>query len=526
MITAGIVVAAFSTGAWFSTVGQGPEMDRYRQARLFERVLDLVRDHYVDSIPESELYREAAYGLVQQLGDPYSVLLTGDDLERADERTSGDYGGIGARIDVRNGWLTVVSTLPDTPAERAGLQTGDRIVRVQDASTKGWTVERAVNTLRGEIGTSVAVAIDRAGRENLFTVSLVRSRVHLRAVARTAMLPGNIGYVAMDAVQSRSASELGTAVGRLYAEGMAGLIIDLRGNPGGIRDEAVRAADLFLDPGAAILETRGRTTADDLRFVDSLPQPWPDLPIVVLVNGGSISAAEIIAGALQDHDRALIVGQTTFGKGLVQTQFQFAPDAALRITTARWFTPSGRSIQRAAVDIEHGQEAVDSASQGPVFLSSAGRSLTGGGGIIPDVMVTPDTLSDRERLLANSLEADLGLYRDALAAIAYESKTNGAITDPFFTVSNDHLEEVASRLALGGLAIPDSIWAGGRSIVANHLTFEIARYVFGTGVELERRLAEDRQVGEAIDLLGRSGSREELFEVAGSPLPVAAPGQG
>jgi carboxyl-terminal processing protease len=270
---AAVALAAFFTGGWFWTGVSSAEADRFQQARLFERVLNLVRDYYVDSLPEPELYRDAAYGLVAGLNDPYSALLLEDDLERAEERTTGDYGGIGARIDVRNGWVTVVSTLPETPAERAGIRTGDRLVAVEGESTRGWSVDRAVNTLRGEVGTKVAVGVSRVGNEEPFEVSLRRSRVHQRSVAGAVTLADGVGYVSIDAVRARSAGELGTEVGQLYAKGIRGLIIDLRGNPGGVRDEAVLAAELFLDPQDQILITRGRTQADNLLFVDSLPQP-------------------------------------------------------------------------------------------------------------------------------------------------------------------------------------------------------------------------------------------------------------
>jgi carboxyl-terminal processing protease len=304
---------------------------------------------------------------------------------------------------------------------------------------------------------------------------------------------------------------------------MRGLILDLRGNPGGIRDEAVLAAELFLDPSDPILITRGRTEADNLRFVDSLPQAWPDLSIIVLVDGGSISAAEILAGALQDHDRALIVGQTTFGKGLVQTQFHFGEGAALRITTARWFTPSGRSIQLAAVDIPHDEAAADT-SAAPEYFSSAGRKLSGGGGIVPDVAVARDSLSDGERRLAAMLEPHFSRYRDVLAAMAFDAKRGGVTTDEFFVVSLAQLDEVHDRLATRGIAVPDSIWTGGRALVASHLGYEIARYLFGNAAELKRRLADDGQVRRAVELLQLSESREDLFEVAGTPLPVGSQG--
>ena len=518
LITTAIGLTAFAAGGWFSPAVPNPESERLREARLFERVLDLVRDHYVDSIAEPELYRQAAYGLVSQLEDPYSALLMGDDFRRSDERTTGDYGGIGARIDIRNRWITVVSTLPDTPAERAGIMTGDVIVAVAGNSTRGWTVEQAVATLRGKVGTEVVVRIARDGGDEPMDLTLRRARVHQRAVARGIRLVGDVGYLSMEMVRTNSASELASEVGRLYAAGVRGLIIDLRGNPGGLRDESVAAADLFLDPGATILVTRGRTVEDNLDLVDSLPQPWPDMRTVVLVNGGTASASEIIAGALQDNDRALIVGRPTFGKGLVQTQFWLARDVALRITTARWFTPSGRSIQRESVDIPHGHMA-DSAGV-PAFHTVAGRPLDGGGGIVPDLVMPRDTLTDRERALAKALDGHLSEYRDALANTALSARRSGLVTSAEFAVSETMVNELASRLAKRGVVVDSSVWLGGRTLVDSHLTYEIARYVFGDSVEMRRRLEDDAQVHRAVELLQESGTPEDLFKVAGSPLPT------
>jgi len=513
-----IAVVSFASGGWFVQSTLSQEGERLKQARLFESVLGLVRDYYVDSIPEPELYRQAAYGLVDELQDPYSALLIGEDFDRADERTTGDYGGIGARVDVRNGWITIVSTMPNTPAERAGILTGDRIVAIDGVSTEGWSLPKAIGTLRGEQGSMVELRIARDGRGAPLDVPLQRDRVHQLAVPRGVLLDSGIGYLSMDAVRSNSANELAAEVGRLYASGMKGLVLDLRGNPGGIRDEAVAAADLFLDPGAEILVTQGRTAEDNLRFVDSTAQPWPDLPIVVVVNQGSASAAEIIAGALQDHDRAVVLGQPTFGKGLVQTQFRFGRDVALRITTARWFTPSGRTIQRPTTDIPH-HEGGDSAAR-PIFFSASGRPLPGGGGIVPDRAVAPDTLTDAERRLAQAVEPHLGAYRDALVATALEVKRRGGEVD-----RNAAFTALLGRFSSGGLHLQDSVIAGATGLLQDQLDYEIARYLRGPTGELTRRLADDRQIAEALTLLTRSRTTAELFKLAGSPLsPGAGPG--
>ena len=229
------------------------------------------------------------------------------------------------------------------------------------------------------------------------------------------------------------------------------LLLDLRANPGGLRDEAVAAADLFLDPREEILVSKGRAPGDNHRWSDYRPQRWPDLPVVVLVSGGTASAAEIIAGALQDHDRALIVGDTTYGKGIVQTVFTLAPDLLLRMTTARWYTPSGRSIQGAALDSAMGAEQV---AQTEATYSSGGRKLTSSSGLVPDVVLAPDTLTTPEALFAQSLGEQVPVFRDVLTAYALELKKGQAVADERF--------QVIARDAGGGEAAAGAAGGGDR----------------------------------------------------------------
>ncbi len=234
----------------------------------------------------------------------------------------------------------------------------------------------------------------------------------------------------------------------MVGKGMKSMVLDLRSNPGGLRDEAVQAADLFLDSGQEILVSRGRAPGDNHHWTDGGPQRWRWLPIVVLVNRGTASAAEIIAGALQDHDRALVVGDTTYGKGIVQTLFPLGPRTALRITTARWYTPSGRSIQGAELDSVMGEEhgKVSEAT----YRSDAGRALSGGGGIIPDVALRPDTLSSSEQHFARALAGQVSVFRDVLTAYALELRRSNRLPDIDFVVTPEMRNEVRQRLAAKG----------------------------------------------------------------------------
>lgn len=504
------VVVCFTSG-WYLQGRLSPHGNVYEQARLFENVMAHVRDYYVDSLPESELYLRASDGLLSKLNDPYAALLRGKDWEKHLERTTGDYAGIGLLVDARNGWVTVVSPMQDSPADRAGIRTGDVLFAVDGQSAADWTLDQAVQAMRGKIGSTIDIAIRREGAQEPLRYSLVRERIHQRAVGDGVLSRDGIGYLSMTMVRENASEELESEVERLTNEGMRALVLDLRSNPGGLRDEAVESADLFLDPRQEILVSRGRAPGDNHRWLDRRPQRWAKLPIVVLVNGGSASAAEIIAGALQDQDRALIVGDTTYGKGIVQTVFPLGPELALRMTTARWYTPSGRSIQGALLDSAMG---VQHAAQQTTYRSSGGRMLSGWGGIVPDVVLGPDTLTSGESLFAQALGDQIPAYRDVLTAYALDLRRDGSIKNRDFKVTGEMLAEVHRRLGERGVAVPDSVFSGGETVVGSQLGYEVARYVFGPSAERERRVTEDVQIQEAVTLLRGSSSPQALLGMA------------
>jgi carboxyl-terminal processing protease len=509
------MVACF-TGGWLLQRQVSAGGDVYQQARLFETVLEHVRDYHVDSLGEPELYRRAADGLLAELRDPYAALLSGKDLEKHVERTTGDYAGIGLLVDARNGWITVVTPMEDSPADRAGIRAGDLLFEVDARPAHEWTLEQAVQAMRGKPGSPVEIAVRREGTEEPLRFRLVRERIHQPAVPPGVLLPDGVGYLSMSLVRENAAEELSREVGALVQQGVRVLLLDLRSNPGGLRDEAVEVADLFLDPREEILVSRGRAPGDNHRWSDYQPQRWPDLPVVVLVSGGTASAAEIVAGALQDHDRALIVGDTTYGKGIVQTVFTLAPDLALRMTTARWYTPSGRSIQGAALDSAMGAPP----AQATTTFSSAGRQLQASNGLVPDVVLGADTLTTPESVFAQSLGDRIPVFRDVLTAYALELKRAGGIGSEGFEVTGEMRAEVGRRLRERGVALEDSVFEGASRVVGEQLGYEIARYRFGPAAERRRRAVHDPQIRQAIELVRGTTSPQALLGLAG-PAPQA-----
>jgi carboxyl-terminal processing protease len=524
-VVAVVALAALVSGGWFLQRGTEPAGSVYQQARLFDDVLAHVADYYVDSLDERQLYQMAIDGMLDQLGDPYSVFLKPEDFRQLSEATTGNYSGLGIQIDVRDGWITVVAPLPDTPAERAGVQTGDRIVELDGRSTEGWKQDQAVKELRGPAGSTADLTIRRLGVDQPIKFKLQRANIHIRSVQIAMMLNDHVGYISLNPVSESSAREVSQAVDTLLKQGMKSLIFDLRQNPGGLLDQGVAVSDLFLDPGKPIVETRGRAPGSSHEFSDSKPQQWPRLPIVTIVNGGSASAAEIIAGALQDHDRAVLIGTPTFGKGLVQSFWRLTPETGLKLTTARWYTPSGRTIQRITRTEAEQEAQVVAAQRGQdtkpdstaVFRTDAGRTVYGGGGIRPDITVLADTFTTAERNFIRALGEKAPLYRDALASYALELKEGKRLSSPTFTVTDAMVDEIVRRLRAKGAELPDSIVAGARPLIGQELGYEAARYVFGRAAEFKRRMSDDLQVQRALSLADRAKTPQDLLSMASQP---------
>jgi carboxyl-terminal processing protease len=535
-----VAVISFLSGGWLLQRGVASDGNVYQQARLFDDVLGHVSTYYVDSIGETDLYQKATRGMLEQLKDPYSVLLTGDDYKALTEQTSGNYAGLGIQIDVRDGWITVVAPLPETPAERAGIETGDQIIEVDGKSTEGWKNDQAVKALRGDAGSIVGITIRRAGITDPIKYRLTRAQIHMRSVPPGTMFDTGVGYISLNPVSETSAEELRQEILAMKSKGMKSLILDLRGNPGGLLDQGVKVADLFLDNRQEIVSTRGRARGSTKQFYDEAKQTWPALPIIVLVNDGTASAAEIIAGALQDHDRAVVVGAPTFGKGLVQTLFPLGEGVALKLTTARWFTPSGRTIQRIAKDEEDqanqaamavvqdtvldapDKENTDSAlKERPIFHTDAGRVVRGGGGIVPDIVVRPDTLSASEREFAKALGNGFPQYKDALTSIALDAKRSHGVRSESFKVTPEMRQEVYTRLRAHNLDISQSVFNGAGALIDEQLGYEIARYVFGRPAEFRRRAGNDTQMQTAMGLLRKAQTPKDLLSLSRASVPAA-----
>ena len=518
VIVAAVLGGALVSGGWLMQAGYDGAGSHVTSERLFDDVMKRVENFYVDTLTEPQLYRKAVDGLLLELHDPHSVYLPPDRLARLNESTTGRYAGVGIQMDLRDGWITVVSPLPGTPAQRAGILTGDRVVEIDGKPTRSWTSDEAVKALRGAPGSVVNVMIERPGNATRLPFSLTREEIRFHSVQHALMLKDSVGYVALTIFSENSDQELRAAIDSLRGRGMRALVFDLRSDPGGLLDQGVGVADLFLDPGQKIVSMRGRTKDSDRDYVDRRPQPWPQLPLVVLVDSNSASASEIVAGALQDHDRALIVGTTSYGKGSAQSLFPVSDSSALKLTTALWYTPSGRSINKsrpnADDDDQDGLRSLGAESARPHFKTDGGRTVLGGGGITPDVIV-PDSAADAQ---AASLQAALGRhvaeFRDVLTDYALELKGQKRITATNFTVTPAMRSEVYDHLRRRGVSIPRTLFDADSSVVDRLVADQITRYVFGPDAEYERLLHRDPDVSTALGLLARARTQGELLRAA------------
>lgn len=506
---AALLTTSMFTGGWLIVRGTHETTTTPAEAqRLFSQVFNHVERFYVDSVPPNTLYRKAVDGMLYELEDPYTSLLPPDKFGRLNEATTGNYAGVGLQVDVRDGWIVVIAPAPGSPAERAGIQPGDRIVEIDGRSAKGWTLDEAMAAFHGPPKTTLSLRIERPGMLAPLPYTLERTPLHQSAVRRIAMLPNAVGYIDLKAFSDSTTRELTSSINALTAKGMKSLILDMRSNPGGLLNQGLAVADMFLGAGQRIVSLKGRTEARE--YNDTTAQQWPGLPLVILTDDRSASAAEIVAGALQDHDRALIVGEPTYGKGSAQSIIPLGSVGGLKITTTRWYTPSGRSISRRAV-----REDSDTEEQPPQkYKTDAGRTVFGGGGIAPDVVAADSVWRRQSRVLQMALGRKVGLFRDAITDYSLALKAKGEVKSPQFVVTPEMLDEVWKRMIARGVEIPRMTYDESAPLVSSLLAYDIARYVFGPEAEFRRRVATDRVIGVGLEMITGVKSQAALLDRA------------
>jgi len=481
-------------------------------AELFLGTFRAIRNYHLDAHGDSALWDKALEGLIRELDDPYATVFTPDEYSQFEEDNTGDYAGIGVAISLLNDRVTITSVFRGTPADRAGLQVGDRIVGVDGANARTWSTDEASRNIRGEPGTHVDVQIARPGIDDPIPFSIRRDNVHVPAVTAHTVRD-SVGYLLVDRVARSSAQEVDSALAEL--EGMKGLVLDLRRNPGGYLDEALRLSDLFIEPGGGLASATSRVPGGDGEVRE---EKWeartrariPDIPIVVLVDEFTASAAEILAGALQDHDRALVLGERTFGKGVVQSVMRLPADHRLRLTTGQWYTPLGRSLHRPRN--QEGEPLDEDPDEIPVVTTDGGRELKAGGGIFPDLPIADDTLSSNEQEFLQAaaraqIPLGLKLAEFAFEAVEGESSEDGQLLDPeAFDAFLDALVEEGLSEDVLGPEVRDYLAWRLRADIASRRELDVR--------SLEIRMERDRVLARAVKLLEEAGSQGDLFAEA------------
>ena len=414
-----ILVSALVMGTWAVGRVQESSDNTYANIERFIQVLTKVRDHYVEPVTTDKLMDNAIRGMLRTL-DPYSQYLDKEEAARLETTTHGSFGGIGISIGMRDGWVTVISPIEGTPAWRAGMQGGDRIIKIDGVSSEGYSLDDAMKRMCGEKGTKVVLTVYREGRDRPIDFDITRDIIRIKSVPYAGVLENGVGYIRLSAFSERSREEIDQAFTKIEKQNPKGLILDLRFNPGGLLSQAVEVSEEFAPRGKRIVYTRGRDPGQNRDFISTSDRPHLQYPLVVLVNQWTASASEIVSGAVQDLDLGLVAGKTTFGKGLVQTVIPLTRSVRgpkLKLTTAKYYTPSGRCIQKDE-QLKDGALASGDADESdnetaalpdslrakrplPEFKTEMGRTVYGGGGIAPDIeledVVIPHVVQDLER---------------------------------------------------------------------------------------------------------------------------------
>jgi len=496
----------------------------------FSDVLSLTQKYYVEEVDTQKLVEDAINGLLADL-DPHSVYIPSNQLENVEESFRGDFEGIGIEFQVVNDTVVVVSSITGGPSEQLGILPGDRIIKVDGKNFIGVSTEKVRATLRGEAGTKVNVAILRNGNKNLIDYDITRDKIPLYSVDAHLMIDRNTGYISVSRFSETTFDELKSSLADLKNSGMSQLILDLRSNPGGYLKQAVDISDLFIDGKKKIVFTKGRRSEFNEDYNAEEYSEYEKIPLIILINHGSASASEIVAGAIQDWDRGLIVGETSFGKGLVQKQFDLSDNSAIRLTISKYYTPSGRSIQRdyksvknkddyyadardrEEVEGENLEHKTESDSSSKYFLTKGGRKVFGGGGITPDYIVRNDKLTDYStNLLKNNVFYEFVLQYLTTNKNNIQTKFNGNLTkfNSTFELNKTEVNDFIKFAENKEVKFSSENFTRDKDYILTRIKAEIARYFWKNEGWYSIMINNDDQVLKSLTLFTEAKSIAKL----------------
>lgn len=516
-----VLVTALVMGTWAVGRVQETSDNTYGNIERFIQVLTKVRDHYVEPVTTDKLMDNAIRGMLRTL-DPYSQYLDKEEAERLETTTHGAFGGIGISIGMRDGWVTVISPIEGTPAWRAGMQGGDRIIRIDGASTEGFSLDDAMKKMRGEKGTKVTLTIFREGRDKPQDFEITRDIIQIKSVPFAGVLENGIGYIRLSSFSERSREEIDQAFQKIEKQKVRGLILDLRFNPGGLLSQAVEVSEEFAPRGKKIVYTRGRDPSQNRDFISTADQPHLGYPLVVLVNQWTASASEIVSGAVQDLDLGIVAGQTTFGKGLVQTVIPLTRSVRgpkLKLTTAKYYTPSGRCIQKdeqlkdGALAAEDGEDTDAPALPDslkpkkplPEYKTEMGRTVYGGGGIAPDIEIEQVAVPQ----LVQDLEQKQVYFK---YAVKYAVKHKEAPKD--YALTQGMRDDFRDFLKSEKVEVNADSLAAVQRYVDTGIRRELARRYAGDEEAYRVAIADDEQVREVMSLFDQAPTLPKLLALA------------
>ncbi len=508
----------------------------YEQIKKFGDVLSATEKSYVDDVDTGKLTDAAVVGMLNTL-DPHSVYIPPKQYEKVVEDFKGKFEGVGISFRVINDSITIIEPIAGGPSARMGVLSNDRIVKINDTSSIKWTDQQVMRSLRGPKGTKAKISIVRPSVKEILEFVIIRDEIALTSVDAAIMISKEIGYIRVNQFKETTHAEMDKALQKLQSEGMGKLILDLRDNGGGYLEEAVRMADLFLDGGThdnphRVVYTKARKPEFEESYSAKTGDAYEKLPIIILVNNASASASEIVAGAIQDWDRGLIVGETTFGKGLVQRQWPLRDGSAFRLTVARYYTPSGRLIQRSyqgkdkdeyqmeafrreeqeGDNIEHKHDAAPDSTI-PIFKTDGGRTVLGGGGITPDYVVKSERVTGLvQTVWRKNLFYDFSkTYMEGPGFILRDKYgKNYEFYKTKYTISDELMAEFRTFIETKEVKVDDKEYTKDIDFLKARLKAQIAQMIFGLEGYIGVMIGVDNQVQKALTLFPEAAKIAKL----------------